>query len=245
MTTPFHSDRPWPAPAGRFDLAMRWHDLLFLHWPLPPEVVRTKLPAGLELDLHDGRAWVGVVPFRMSNVRPRGLPGIPWLSAFPELNVRTYVTHAGRPGVWFFSLDATNPIAVRRARARFHLPYFDARIRCEARAGRVDYACTRTHRGAPAAEFRGAWQPAGPTFLARAGTLEHFLTARYCLYAVDPSGRLRIGEIDHPLWPLRVARAEVATNSMLAAHGLPTPSKPPFAHCVERLDVVAWNVAPA
>jgi uncharacterized protein YqjF (DUF2071 family) len=224
---------------------MRWQDLLFLHWRLPAESLRAKLPAGIELDLFAGEAWVGVVPFRMSNVRPRGLPGVPWLSAFPELNVRTYVTRDGKPGVWFFSLDAANPVAVRRARAKFHLPYFDARMTSRARGGAIEYASVRTHRGAPVGTFRASWRPAGPLFHARAGTLEHFFTARYCLYACDPAGRILRGEIDHPLWPLRAAQVDVAEDTMLAVHNLPTPADAPLAHCVERLDVVAWNVAPA
>jgi uncharacterized protein YqjF (DUF2071 family) len=253
MPTPFTSDRSWPAPARAWDLAMRWHDLLFLHWRIAPELLRARIPAGLELDTCDGSAWIAVVPFRMSNVRRRGMPGLPWISAFPELNVRTYVTTGGRPGVWFFSLDAANPLAVRVARANFHLPYFDARMRCVANGGAVEYASTRTQSDAaqaadlraPPAEFRARWKPAGPLFHARAGTLEHFLTARYCLYAQTPDGRLLRGDVDHPRWPLRVAAAEITRDTMLAAHGLPAPAEAPLAHCVEQLDVVAWSLAPA
>jgi hypothetical protein len=245
MTTPFSSDRSWPAPARSWDLAMRWHDLLFLHWRIEPDLLRERLPAGLAVDTFDGAAWIGVIPFRMTNVRPRGMPGLPWLSAFPELNVRTYVTRGGRAGVWFFSLDAANPLAVRIARARFHLPYFDAHMRCVARDGVIDYASARTHADAPAAELRARWRATGPTFHARRGTLEHFLTARYCLYSQAPDRSVLRGEIDHPLWPLRPAEAELARNSMLDAHALPAPAGKAIAHAVERLDVVAWTPEPA
>ncbi|HET6163965.1 MAG TPA: DUF2071 domain-containing protein [Planctomycetota bacterium] len=245
MTSPFDPDRPWPPPARPWDLAMRWSDLLFLHWPIDAALLRPKIPRELALDAHSGSAWIGVVPFRMSNVRLRGLPGAPGFSAFPEANVRTYVTHGGKPGVWFFSLDAASRLAVRVARARFHLPYFDARMRCVAHAGRdggtVEYATSRTHAGAPPAELRARWRATGPVQLARAGTLEHFLTARFCLYARRKDGQVVRGDVDHPDWPLQVAEVEVETNTMLAAHGLATPDVKPLAHAVEQLDVVAWR----
>lgn len=245
MATPFDSDRAWPVPDRLWDFTMCWHDLLFLHWPIDASVLRPLVPSGLELETFDGSAWIGVVPFRMSNVRPRGVPELPWLSRFCELNVRTYVTRGGRPGVWFFSLDAASRLAVRLARARFHLPYFDARMRCVASGGAVDYESARCHAGAPAAGFRASWRPAGPLHHARAGTLEHFLTARFCLYSQAPDGRLLRGEIDHPRWPLRVAQASVESETMVRSLGLPTPDGPPLAHCVERLDVVGWTLEPA
>src|SRR5262245_14397007 len=120
--------RPWPIPREPFAMWMIWHDLLFAHWPIPIDTMRRAVPERLALDTFDGSAWVGVVPFRMSGVRPRFVPSMPWLSAFPELNVRTYVTAGGKPGVYFFSLEAANPVAVRAARTFFHLPYFDARM---------------------------------------------------------------------------------------------------------------------
>jgi len=131
------------------------------------------------------------------------------------------------------------------ARARFHLPYLDARMRCTLRDGGVDYASTRTDSSAPAAAFRASWRPAGPLLFARAGTLEHFLTARFCLYAQAPDGRLLRGEIDHPRWPLRAAEATVERETMVASLGLPAPQGRPLAHCVERLDVAGWSLEPA
>src|SRR5262245_23161746 len=128
--TPPSDERSWPRPSPPWAMAMRWHDLLFLHWPIAAAELRPRIPAPLAIDEHSGSAWIGVVPFRMTNVRPRGVPGLPWLSAFPELNVRTYVTHGGKPGVWFFSLDAAQRLAVIAARRRFHLPYFHARMTC-------------------------------------------------------------------------------------------------------------------
>ena len=128
---------------------MRWHDLLFLHWRVDPALLRPHVPPSLELDTFDGSAWLGVVPFWMSGIRARLTPPIPGLSRFPELNVRTYVTAEGKPGVWFFSLDAANKVAVRAARWTFHLNYLDARMRCDvdAATSEVRYSSFRTHRG--------------------------------------------------------------------------------------------------
>ena len=224
---------------------MRWHDLLFMHWPVDAEALRRRLPAGLAIDAFEGSAWIGVVPFRMTCVRPRLVPGLPGLSAFPELNVRTYVTRDGKPGVWFLSLDAASALAVRLARARFRLPYFRARMSCRESDGWVDYASERIDSGAPAAGLAARYRPVGPTFLARPGTLDHFLTARYCLYATDRDGSLLRGEIDHPPWPLQSAECEVGRSSMIASHGLTPLSDRPRLLFARRLDVAAWSVGPA
>src|ERR687892_361778 len=120
--------RPWPMPDGPWIMTQTWNDLLFAHWPVDANDLRQRVPAGLDLDLFEGQAYVGVVPFHMTNVAPRGVPAIPWVSAFPELNVRTYVRIGAKPGVYFFSLDAGNPVAVAVARAMFNLPYYPATI---------------------------------------------------------------------------------------------------------------------
>jgi uncharacterized protein YqjF (DUF2071 family) len=138
--------RPWPLPSSPWVMRQKWHDLLFMHWRIPPQTLRPLVPAALELDHFEGSAWLGVVPFRMTGVRLRGTPAIPGLSAFPELNVRTYVSAGGKPGVWFFSLDAASAIAVAAARAWFHLPYFRARMSLEAHGDEIRYQSHRTHR---------------------------------------------------------------------------------------------------
>jgi uncharacterized protein YqjF (DUF2071 family) len=227
---------------------MRWHDLLFMHWPIDAAVLQGKVPAGLEIDTFGGCAWIAVVPFRMTNVRPRPLPPLPWLSAFPELNVRTYVTRGGKPGVWFLSLDAANAIAVRVARARFHLPYIHARMSSRERDGWIDYSSERHAAGSAESatgRYHGRYRPIGPASFAPMASLERFLTARYCLYAQSRDGRLFRGEIDHEPWPLQFAQAEVTENTMLAAHGIKTPATPPLLHFARRLDVVAWSLEPA
>jgi uncharacterized protein len=237
------SHRPWELPSRPWVLAMRWHDLLFMHWPVPCEVLRDYIPPSLAIDTFDDMAWIGVVPFRMTGVRPRAFPPLPWLSAFPELNVRTYVMTAGKPGVWFFSLDATNPIAVRMARLLARLPYYDARMSSTRSGDAVHYASERTHRGAPAAAFRGTFRPIGPVARSSPGTLDHWLTERYCLYTTDRHGQVWRCDIHHAQWPLQPAAAEVEVNTMLRQIGLMLPDTLPLLHFARRLDVVAWPLS--
>jgi uncharacterized protein len=229
-------------------MRMNWHELLFMHWPVPVEALRPHVPHTLEIDTFDGSAWLGVVPFRMTGVRPRLVPPVPGMSAFPELNVRSNVTPTAtkaKPGVWFFSLDATNPVAVRAARRLYHLPYFDARISCAANGGvntpTVQYSSRRTHRGAPPAELDAEYRPTGGVFHAEPGSLEHFLTERYCLYSADPSGQLFRCEVAHNPWPLQPAAATVRRNTMTRQLGLDPPSEPPLLHYADYLEVVSWT----
>ncbi len=238
------SDRTWPLPTRKHAMRMRWQELLFAHWPFPPDPIQRWLPPGLTLDTWEGRAYVGVVPFRMSDVAPRGFPAFPGLSAFPELNVRTYVTVGGKPGVWFFSLDAKHRLAVRVARRWYHLPYMDARMECRRKTdGWVTYRSQRTHRGEAPAELLGRYRPAGEPFAAAAGSLEHFLTARYCLYAADRGSRLWRGEIDHHPWELQKAEAHFDSNTMLAPLEL-EPRGAAHLLYAHDLRVRAWTLQP-
>jgi hypothetical protein len=177
----------------------------------------------------------------MSGVRLRGTPAVPWLSAFPELNVRTYVVADGKPGVWFFSLDAGNRLAVAIARAWFHLPYFRARMSCEERNGWIEYKCGRSHRGAPSGVLHGRYRATGEVFSASPGSLEHFLTERYCLYTSDREGQVISGEIHHALWPLQTAEAELISNTMPEAAGIYIAPARPLLHFSKRQDVVVWQ----
>jgi uncharacterized protein len=213
-----------------------WHDLLFAHWPVPAAAMRKLVPEHLTLDAFDGQCWVGVVPFHMSGIRRRELPPVPGLSRFPELNVRTYVTYSSKPGVYFFSLDADNRAAVWAARKFYHLPYFYAAMSSEERNGVIHYSSHR-HRGN--AEFQGCYRPSGDIRIRDKGTLEHWLTERYCLYTTY-SGDLYRGEIHHQPWPLQDAEAEFEINTAAAASGIFLPDTPPLLHFARRLDVLIW-----
>ena len=216
-----------------------WHDLLFAHWPVEAEPLRARLPAGVELDLFQGQAWLGVVPFRMTGIRARFLPPLPGLSATPEINVRTYAVAGGRPGVVFLSLDAANAAAVAGGRLFFHLPYWRAQMSLRPEGDGVTYACRRPpRRGAVAAEFHGTYGPSGDAYRARPGDLDHWLTERYCLYTADDCGRpLRVA-IRHEPWPLRPAWARIEANTMADAAGVRLPGTPPLLHFARRLEVM-------
>jgi uncharacterized protein YqjF (DUF2071 family) len=221
-------------------MAMCWHELLFAHWSLPADRLRPLLPAGLELDLFDGWAWLGVVPFGMRQVRLRGTPAVPRWSAFPEINVRTYVTVQGKPGVWFFSLDAARWLAVRMAR-RIHLPYYDAEMKLQTQAdGWIEYRSRRTHRQAAPAEFQGRYRPTGAAYTTRDGQLDHWLTHRYALYTADQRGRLSRLEVHHGPWQLQAAEADLSINRMSRQIGIELPKRPELVHFSRSLDVVAW-----
>ncbi|HEX6560123.1 MAG TPA: DUF2071 domain-containing protein [Longimicrobiales bacterium] len=226
-------DAPWI-------MEQTWRDLLFAHWSYPADEVRTVLPKQLPLDTFDGKAWIGVVPFMLENLHARGLPALPAVSSFPELNVRTYVTIDGKPGVYFFSLDAASQLAVMGARTLFHLNYFHAEMDIAKTATGVAYSSKRTDaRGRPAS-FNGHYQPIGEALEPQAGSLEYFLTERYCLYAVSPSGGVHRLEIHHRPWLLQAAEAELDAGEMLAAAGLAASRGVPLLHYSAIQPMIGW-----
>jgi uncharacterized protein len=232
--------RPWPMPSSPWVMTQTWNDLLFAHWPVDAATLRAKIPNGFELDQFDGQAWLGIVPFYMTNVSPRGVANLPWISEFAELNVRTYVRVGGDPGVYFFSLDATNAVAVGVARTMFHLPYFSADMKVEERDGWVD--CKSRRSSGAAAEFVARYRPTGDAKAPVAGTLEYFLTERYCLFTVDRSFHACRVDIHHPPWPLQPAEAQISVNTMADAAGIRLPALAPLLHFSKRQDMVGWMI---
>jgi len=212
-----------------------WDDLLFAHWPLAPATLRPLVPSELLLDTFDGQCWVAVTPFRMSGVRGRWLLPIPGTSRFPELNVRTYVTYRGKPGVFFFSLDAASHLAVWGARAGYHLPYFFARMKVTEENGRFRYESVRNARTL----LRATYTPVGSVQLRKPGTIERWLTERYCLYTVV-RGSVYRGEIHHAQWPLQDAEADLLDNTMAGTAGFQLPNIPPLLHFSKKLEVLIW-----
>ena len=235
--------RPWPLPDGSWIMGQTWEDLLFAHWRAPAEELRALLPEGLELDLYHDEAWIAVTPFRITGLRARGLPPLPFVSSFLELNTRTYVTAGGKPGIWFFSLDASSQLAVQAARHGYKLPYFRADMRTEWADGSLSYECRRRDpRGAPAA-FRARYRPIGDVLDADHRSLAHFLTERYCLYTTD-SGRLKRAEIHHERWPLQPAEAAIEENTM-PPRDLELVDEEPVLHFSALQDVVIWPLEDA
>ncbi len=239
-------------------MRMRWHRLLFAHWAMEPAALRPLVPEPLELDTFDGRAYLGVIPFTMSNVRPRCSPRLGRWSAFAELNVRTYVRVGEKPGVYFFSLDIPRRVPVHAARAVYRLAYYLAKMRVDvADDGAVRYASRRLaadHRprvlrhlphpvdASAEAAFRATYRAVGPPAYAEPGSFEHFVTERYCLYTVTRRGQGLRGEIHHAPWPLQPAEARFEVQTMAAPLGLALAGEP-VLHYAHEMDVVAWGPA--
>jgi uncharacterized protein YqjF (DUF2071 family) len=236
--------RPWPLPDRPWLMGQTWHELLFAHWPVEPDALARLIPEPLELDVRDGRAWVGITPFTIAGLRARGTPPLPWLSRFPELNVRTYVSYGGRPGIWFFSLDAARLAAVGAARLAYRLPYFHARMHAGRLGTRILYRSRRIADSGPPARLRADYGPSGPRLPIEDGSLERWLTERYCLYVVDAHGRALRGDIHHSPWPLQPARARFEVNTMADQLGVELEGEP-LLHFSDRQDVLIWSLARA
>ncbi|MGQ0764746.1 MAG: YqjF family protein [Gemmatimonadota bacterium] len=219
----------------RMVMRQRWSDLLFAHWKVSPPLVRRLVPQALALDLLDGDAWVTVTPFLLSDLALRGFPALPWLSTFPELNLRTYVTLRGRPGVYFFSLDAARLMAVAAARIIFRLPYRWAQMRIEIGGDRTVLYRSRRRRSTAALEC--SYRPAGAVYQALPGTADHFLVERYCLYTVSANGAVYRTDIEHEPWSLQAVEARFALNTLGQDLGLQL-GRPPDRTAFARSTVV-------
>ncbi len=211
---------------------MRWCDLAFVHYEIAPETLRKHLPDGLEPDIFGGSCWVGLVPFHMKGVAPRGFPTVRALSNFPEINVRTYVVRDGKPGVWFFSLDVPCRHAVWGARSFFHLPYFRADMTCRRERGYIEYESIRGNL-----RFRGRYRGLGRVEVT-SGSFESWATERYCLYSGNRRGQIFRAEVQHPPWPLERAEIEIDCRTLLG--DLPVGSQHPTVLYSRELPVVAW-----
>lgn len=223
-------------------IGQTWRDLLFAHWPVPLEELAPRVPAPLAVETHSGSAWVSITPFLLTGLRLRGLPPLPRLSRFPELNLRTYVTLDDKPGIWFFSLDAGSKLAVWGARLGYRLPYHEADMTVR-REG--DWIAYHSRRKDGAAELSIRYRPAGESTIAKVGTLEHFLTERYALYAVTRTGAVLRAEIDHPPWVLHPAAVEIERNTLARAHGIALSDREPLTYFSYAQPTHVWPPLPA
>jgi uncharacterized protein YqjF (DUF2071 family) len=197
------------------------------------------VPRWLNIQEFGGTSWVGLVPFDMSHVTLRGVPAAPFLSRFPEMNLRLYVQYEDTPGIWFVSLDAGRRLPVYVARWAVHLPYFFSRMRARKAGGRVSYHSVRAEE--PAVAFVATYGPSGPIAEASPGSIEHFLAERYCLYTALGERRYRL-EIHHGSWPLQPAEAEFQVNRVAQPQGIPLPDVSPLLHFSRQQDVVGWGL---
>lgn len=232
-----HRDhRSDPVPHGPWLMTMSWVDLLAAHWPVEPRVLEERIPSKLTLDTFEGDAWVSATPFVMDNTLPRGMSWWPRPPRFVELNLRTYVTMRGRrPGIWFFSLDATSRLAVAGARTVFFLPYYRAGGEVDSRDDRITCRLRRKTGG----EFVASYSPTGAVKSAEPGTLDHWLMERYWLYCTHRRRLYRAG-VHHRPWPLQPAQADIEVQTLLEATNLPVSGSPARLHYARRLDVLAW-----
>lgn len=232
--------RPWPVPRTPWLMAQAWDDLLFAHWAVQESDLRPFVPAALPLDTFDRSAWLAITPFSIRGLRLRGLPAVPGISNFREVNVRTYVTIDGKPGVFFFSLDADSLLGVQVARLWFRLPYFYATSDHD-RGESFRFRSVRNHPDAPAAQLDVEYRPIGPSSIATPGSLEWFLTERYCFYVAYDAGRVERVEIHHAPWPLQRTEAEIRTNTMALPLDLRLAWQPTTLHYARTLDVSIWG----
>lgn len=219
-------------------VAMGWRHLLFANWSLEPDVVAAHLPESLSVDTHEERAWLSIVPFVNVDVRPRGVPSVAGFG-LPELNLRTYVTCDGQPGVYFFSLDAEGILGVLGARLFHHLPYYYARIRLRTVDGRIEFESRRRHPGDRPVRFHASYWPVGDPYTADPGSLPAFLTERYRYYTQDWRGRIRYADVDHEPWTLREAAATLEGDALFRANGFAPPGGAPVYYYSHGLDVTA------
>ena len=226
-------------PSGFPLMHQNWGKLLFLHWAIDAELLRPLIPSQLSIDTFDGKAWIGVVPFTMWGIRASFLPAIPGTSAFHELNVRTYVHFNGVPGVWFFSLDAVNRLAVWGARTFYHLPYFKAEMSLEQEGETINYSSHRIDQRESPAEFEATWNIGEPLPQSTPNSLEFFLTERYCLYSFHRDQLFR-SRIFHQPWPLQSATVESYRSTMIESLGILQPQGEPLLHYAESIAVDIW-----
>ena len=224
-------------PDGTPIMRQSWDKLLFIHWEVEPSMLRPHLPQRVEIDTFDGKAYLAITPFTLYNVRPIFLPPIPLVSAFHETNVRTYVHVDGVPGVWFFSLDANGLLAVLGARAAYHLPYYYASIEMKETDGKIDYSLKRA--GVITARLQANWTSDKSTFVSTPGSIEFFLTERYCLYTMN-RGQLYRARIDHEPWPLHAAELHTIETNLFEADKLPRPAGEPFVLAGGPVNVDVW-----
>lgn len=232
--------RPWPLPSGPWIMFQSWQNLLFVHWRVEARELRSLVPEALILEEHDGSAWLGQTPFLLTGLRPRLLPPVPFVSEFPEMNLRTYVRVGSKPGIFFFTLEAASRVAVLAARLTYRLPYRLADMTIRPEGEWIRYRSRRV--GKEDAEFVGRYRPVGETFEPAPGTREHFLTERYALYTVVGDRILR-GDIHHPPWRLRKAEAHIDRNTIPAAHGIRVLDAEPLLHFSARQDTLIWPPA--
>ncbi|WP_216830153.1 YqjF family protein [Alkalihalobacterium elongatum] len=226
-------------PSGNWVMRQTWSSLLFAHYKVPKSLIRSVIPTCFEVETFEEEAWISVVPFFMSGIRARGLPELPFTPSFPELNVRTYITFNGRPGVYFFSLDASSKVAVSLANLTYNLPYMNANMSCVSKEREIEFTSERTDNRANKGVFSAKYFPVSDVYFAKPGTLEHWLTERYSLFVTKGMG-IYEGRINHKPWPLQRAEVQFGVNTVAQSVGIPIEDPPDLLQYSNKLKVVVW-----
>ena len=227
--------RPWPIPNIPWVMHQSWNNLLFMHYPISLKKLRDLVPKSLPIDTYDGWGWISVVPFRMDNIKVRGLP----LSiSFPELNVRTYVNVDNKPGVYFFSLDATNLPFVLFSKTFCHLPYMHSNMTIKENDDYTSFICNRMAN--TEVQLKCNYRAISEPYAAPPDSLDYWLTERYCFYTTNRAGKVIRCNILHKPWPIQKAEVEIVQNTMLTAQSLFVENESPILHYSKGVDVRIW-----
>ena len=234
--------RPWPLPSKNWIMRQSWRNFLFTHWPIPTEILRPHIPSALEIDTYNGSAWLGVVVFVMEGIYPRGLSSISLTPTFPEINVRTYVHYNGKPGIFFMSLDVGDWASYTIAKRWYRLPYKKADISFQ-KEGQTFY-CQSVRKGKtnPPISFQVKYTPVSEVYFPKEGTLDHWLTERYCLFSTNNGINIFCGEIHHRPWPLQKVEAEISRNTLLTPFKIDGTEVQPIYHFSKGVDTFFWNI---
>ncbi len=223
-------------------MSQSWRNLLFIHWPIPPEILRPHIPSTLEIDTYNRSAWLGVVVLVIEGIHPRGLSSISLTPTFPEINVRTYVHYDGKPGVFFLSLDVENWASNTIAKRWYHLPYKKAAVTFR-KEGQTFYCkSVRKEKASPPFSFQVKYSPVSEVYFPKEGTLDHWLTERYCLFSSNNGSNIFCGEIQHCPWPLQKAEAEINRNTLLTRYKINSTEIQPISYFSKGVDTLFWNI---
>ncbi|MFD0770574.1 YqjF family protein [Bacillus sp. CGMCC 1.60114] len=234
--------RPFPISSKKWIMRQTWRNVFFLHWPIRPEALRPHIPAPLQMDTFDHYAWLGIVAFVMGGIYPRNFPFISITPRFSEVNVRTYVQYDGKPGVYFLSLDVQNWASYTIAKRWYRLPYYPAQISFQNEDKTIHCQSIRKGKINTQIAFNGSFIPSPEVNFANTGTIDHWLTERYCLYSADKRGNIYCGEIHHSPWPLQKIETEIGMNTLFSPFHSGLSKEKPISHFSKGIDSLIWNI---
>ena len=234
--------RSWPVPSKNWIMRQTWKNVFFAHWPILPERLRSSIPSSLDIDTYQQMAWLGVVIFEIEGIYFRGLSPISVVFRFPEVNLRTYVQHKGKPGVFFLSLDVGNWASLAISKRWYHLPYCKAKISYRKEGNTFHCQSVRNGNSNNPITFKGSFTTDLRSYFPEEGTIDHWLTERYCLYSLDRKGNIYCGDIHHKPWSLQKAQAVLSNNTLPAPFGIDISEDEPILHFSKGLDALFWNI---